>query len=827
MSTSGFRSFAFGALALPAFFASSAHAIDFCVGNVSDFNAAIITSQFVSGNRILLQQGTYHVGGTNFMTYDVNVGTLTIEGGYNSDCSVKTPHADNTIIDGDSSPTSDQRLTVNGNLSIDGVRFQHFTSAHHAIAFSIQHNNVDGQYTTIARSEFLGMGIDEFRNNAGSGTTRIVDTLVADSPGKGIDLQYVQSGNGDSPEDSVTTVLTNNTVAGSGDYGIEISSTGPSLLTSNIAWNNTTRDIYLERGGGDITGFSATFVDNTYGTRYGSEASGSSGTSNADPQFVAVNDFHLENSSPAINTGSLQPPDGLTSVDLDGNPRLVGSAPDRGAYESNVDDTLPFILTVTTTLDSGAGSLRQAILDANASPGTNIVTFNIPGTCPQTISLGSSLPSISQDILINGFTQPGSSANTSLSGDNAVRCVIVNGAGLASSGFFFSGPSDSQFIVEGLAMEGFTAEAIAVVGGAQDAITGNQFGGTVGTTPLTANNVDVLLGGLVTGVHIGGGDPGQRNVIGGATLYGVFIPANQFANSTGNLISNNLIGIASNGVSVNANGSGVVIFTSNNTVDSNIISGNTNDGVLLTGNNATGNAVSNNSIGLKSGLSFCGLPPFPPCSPNNAGLPNGLYGVRIEGGANHDRIVSNTIAYNASTGISVDSGLGNKLLLNSIYKNGGFGIDLTGSGLNDNDALLSALNLPNRGLNFPVITAAYGGLHHGWIQGTMSSTNGNYILQSFANTVVGPAGYGPGEIYLGLGLASVTNSPAGNNGTVAFQTIFDAPTASLSGKFISMLATDSDGNTSEFSQSVPYNCDVIFSDAFEAGAVSEACPALN
>ena len=39
------------------------------------------------------------------------------------------------------------------------------------------------------------------------------------------------------------------------------------------------------------------------------------------------------------------------------------------------------IFTVTTTADSGAGSLRQAILDANANPGPDEIRFNIEANC--------------------------------------------------------------------------------------------------------------------------------------------------------------------------------------------------------------------------------------------------------------------------------------------------------------------------------------------------------------------------------------------------------------------------------------------------------------
>src|SRR5262249_46635209 len=61
---------------------------------------------------------------------------------------------------------------------------------------------------------------------------------------------------------------------------------------------------------------------------------------------------------------------------------------------------------VTTTADSGPGSLRQAILEANATPGT--IDFAIPGPGVQTIVPTASLPPIISPVLIDGFSQPGS-----------------------------------------------------------------------------------------------------------------------------------------------------------------------------------------------------------------------------------------------------------------------------------------------------------------------------------------------------------------------------------------------------------------------------------
>ena len=64
--------------------------------------------------------------------------------------------------------------------------------------------------------------------------------------------------------------------------------------------------------------------------------------------------------------------------------------------------------TVTTTADSGVGSLRQAIIDANASGTAGIVQFSIPAGGAQVITLNSALPPITVKLDINGYTQPGS-----------------------------------------------------------------------------------------------------------------------------------------------------------------------------------------------------------------------------------------------------------------------------------------------------------------------------------------------------------------------------------------------------------------------------------
>ena len=96
---------------------------------------------------------------------------------------------------------------------------------------------------------------------------------------------------------------------------------------------------------------------------------------------------------------------------------------------------------VTNTDDSGPGSLRQAILDANANAGSDLITFNI-GSGLKTITPASKLPDITDPVVIDGTTQPGFSgsplielnaSNTGFdwallirAGNTTIRSLIIN-----------------------------------------------------------------------------------------------------------------------------------------------------------------------------------------------------------------------------------------------------------------------------------------------------------------------------------------------------------------------------------------------------------------
>ena len=79
----------------------------------------------------------------------------------------------------------------------------------------------------------------------------------------------------------------------------------------------------------------------------------------------------------------------------------------RPRLEAMEHRTLLSTLVVTSTGDSGPGTLRQAILDSNAGSGQVTIDFAIPGGGAQTIRPLTGLPAITRPVLIDGFSQPG------------------------------------------------------------------------------------------------------------------------------------------------------------------------------------------------------------------------------------------------------------------------------------------------------------------------------------------------------------------------------------------------------------------------------------
>ena len=95
-------------------------------------------------------------------------------------------------------------------------------------------------------------------------------------------------------------------------------------------------------------------------------------------------------------------------------------------------------ITVTNTLDSGAGSLRQAIATVSTNAGADTITFNISGAGVHTITPATQLPTITDRVVIDGTTQPGYAGKPliEISGatvDNGGNCLVVQSGGGGST----------------------------------------------------------------------------------------------------------------------------------------------------------------------------------------------------------------------------------------------------------------------------------------------------------------------------------------------------------------------------------------------------------
>ncbi len=233
------------------------------------------------------------------------------------------------------------------------------------------------------------------------------------------------------------------------------------------------------------------------------------------------------------------------------------------------------------------------------------------------------------------------------------------------------------------------------------------------------------------------------------------------------------------GTSAGAGANGLVI-TGGSTINSLIIGNFAGAGIQISG---TGSVVTGSYIGT-DGV--------------NA-QPNGI-GVEILGSDN--RIggtvggSGNLIINNTGPGVLVDDGglpgaaVNNAILGNTIFGNGGLGIDLSPAGATPNDAG-DTDDGPNNLQNFPVITTAT----PGGVTGTLASAPGTtYRIEFYRNSACDPSTYGEGENYLDS--LNVTTDGAGD----ASFSISTLPL--IAGDFLTVTATGSNDDTSEFSECV-------------------------
>ncbi|MEP7288421.1 MAG: hypothetical protein ABI947_21940 [Chloroflexota bacterium] len=416
--------------------------------------------------------------------------------------------------------------------------------------------------------------------------------------------------------------------------------------------------------------------------------------------------------------------------------------------------------TVINTNNSGTGSLRQAIQDANTTTDLDTINFNIPGTGVQTISPTSALPPISFPVIIDGATQP-NYAGTPL--------IELDGHNLSGSpvGLAISGGGST---VRGLTINRFCGVEIQLYVSGANTITGNYIGtNSAGNARFFCNGTDASANGNGININsgstvntIGGTTAAARNVISG-NLAGILV------SGASNTIQGNYIGINAAGTAALSNySSGVQISSANtNTVGGatagarNVISGHANNnGVLIqgssTGNKIQGNYIGTNAAGTASITNYIGVKITNGTSNTIGGATAGLgnlvsgnnYGVVITNNAVTNIVkgnfigvdVTGTVALpNNTTGIYIWAGANHNTIggTTAAERNIVSGNKITGIALSD---------IGGTGTDYNIVQGNYVGTDITGTKAIPNSNSGFFIDSGSSNNIIGGTAAGAGNI---------------------------------------------------------------------------------
>lgn len=269
---------------------------------------------------------------------------------------------------------------------------------------------------------------------------------------------------------------------------------------------------------------------------------------------------------------------------------------------------------ICETVNTGECTFRAAIEEANANVGADTVNFNIPGSGVHTISpTASNWPKVDDQVDINGFSQPGSSANTAAAPAplNSNLTIELDGSGMDRSekGLLFNSGAGAS-MVRGIAIHGFGHSQIEVNGASDVRIEGLYI-----NTDITGMQSRYNSNGEETeaiaayssgsDLYIGGATAAQRNVIASKTSYG---PGSQIG-GTNTFVYGNYFGIAKDGVTDLDTTFSLDNTGSNNTVGGplqgqmNVLSGSTTAQITITGGSDTkvqGNYIGTDYTGEKN-----------------------------------------------------------------------------------------------------------------------------------------------------------------------------------------------------------------------------------
>ena len=384
------------------------------------------------------------------------------------------------------------------------------------------------------------------------------------------------------------------------------------------------------------------------------------------------------------------------------------------------DDAPPASFIVTNTNDSGAGSLRQAILDANATLGRNLIQFSI-GSGAQTISPASALPLITDAVVIDAATQPG------FAGRPLIELDGIN-AGNSDGLKITAGNS----VVRGLVIGGFQQSGIVLADGDNNVVEGNFVGTNAMGTESHGNDFGLKIEAGSAGNRIGTNgdginDAAEMNLVSGNRADGVLIKEVGSDNNSvaGNLIGTDLAGTSSlsnnYGVRIESGAKGNRIGTNGDGVsdvaERNVVSGNRLGGVLVTDAGTEGNILAGNYVGTDA--------------MGTAAVANEFHGIAIRGAAN------NVVGGNTIAARNVVSG-----------------------------NMFTGVLILEVGATSNVVRGNYVGTNATGTAAVPNHVSGVTVYQGASNNTIGGSSPGMGNVVSGNEIAGITIETAGTTGNV-------------------------------------------------------------
>jgi hypothetical protein len=314
--------------------------------------------------------------------------------------------------------------------------------------------------------------------------------------------------------------------------------------------------------------------------------------------------------------------------------------------------TLLAVFTVITTADDGPGSLRQAILDANASPnttpGADEVRFAIPGEpgTVHTLRPLSPLPAVTGPTTLDATTQPGYAGSPLIELDGSSAGANADGLVLLDRPAIVRGFTVNRFAGHGMVVRQPTPTPYRPDSRLMNYLAGNRVGtNPAGDVARPNGGAGILIAALET--QVGGPLPGQANVISGNHGPGVWVQADLplRAGPPPIRMDSNLIGTNASGTAALGNGrEGVLLHSGYVDMRTNVISGNAASGVRASGTQALGYIVTSNIGTDASGT----------VAVSNGTSPTAEYrdGITLTAGAELS-IIRNTISGNIGAGVGV------------------------------------------------------------------------------------------------------------------------------------------------------------------------------